>query len=325
MTDAQKRPMTGGRWSARPDFSSCSRARPGCLGVLTTVQFRSTAGAAASSGGRAGRGRGLSAGHRGPLRRPRGAPASPAGPAGGRRPRRLRPVRPADSRPRPQAIAYHEGANAALYEAAGARARSQPFGYFLGPSPCVRAPTSSRHPRRHGSRRPHAGTRSALVGPTAASGRPRHHKRPPPGGLVERGVGALVIGDRLRGVAADQLDEPVVAPSASPSAGPPAEARRSSRRRSGHDRPADRPASPTSTPAPTRAAAPAVLRNCTVSARPRQPGRARRTRREIGSGHSIVRQSSSSSARRTSARPYKRCLPPQAAGDHCGQLAESIA
>ncbi|WP_433214803.1 tetratricopeptide repeat protein [Dactylosporangium sp. CS-047395] len=131
--------MTGGRWSGQTRFLVVfvGLALVG-LGVLTTVQFRSTAGAAALVGAGVLVGlAGLSGGIinvRSTDREERLASAGKAqqeGDAEGAYDRFVQLIRGHA----PQAIAYHEGANAALYEAAGREGqRLQPvFGYFLGP------------------------------------------------------------------------------------------------------------------------------------------------------------------------------------------------
>ncbi|UWZ37614.1 tetratricopeptide repeat protein [Dactylosporangium roseum] len=131
--------MTGGRWSSQTRFTVVfvGFTLVG-LGVLTTVQFRSTAGAAAlvAAGVLVGLA-GLSGGAvvvRSGDREERLASAGKAqqeGDAEGAYDRFVQLIRGHA----PQAIAYHEGANAALYEAAGRQGQQlQPvFGYFLGP------------------------------------------------------------------------------------------------------------------------------------------------------------------------------------------------
>ncbi|MET7395039.1 tetratricopeptide repeat protein [Dactylosporangium sp. NPDC005572] len=131
--------MTGGRWSSQTRFTVVLVGLAlVALGVLTTVQFRSTAGAAAlvAAGVLVGLA-GLSGGAivvRSTDREERLASAGKAqqdGDAEGAYDRFVQLIRGHA----PQAIAYHEGANAALYEAAGREGQKlQPvFGYFLGP------------------------------------------------------------------------------------------------------------------------------------------------------------------------------------------------
>ncbi|GGM32530.1 tetratricopeptide repeat protein [Dactylosporangium sucinum] len=131
--------MTGGRWSSQTRFTVVLVGLAlVALGVLTTVQFRSTAGAAAlvAAGVLVGLA-GLSGGAivvRSGDREERLASAGKAqqeGDAEGAYDRFVQLIRGHA----PQAIAYHEGANAALYEAAGREGQKlQPvFGYFLGP------------------------------------------------------------------------------------------------------------------------------------------------------------------------------------------------
>ncbi|WP_238010201.1 tetratricopeptide repeat protein [Dactylosporangium sp. AC04546] len=131
--------MTGGRWSSQTRFTVVLVGLAlVALGVLTTVQFRSTAGAAAlvAAGVLVGLA-GLSGGAivvRSGEREERLASAGKAqqeGDAEGAYDRFVQLIRGHA----PQAIAYHEGANAALYEAAGREGQKlQPvFGYFLGP------------------------------------------------------------------------------------------------------------------------------------------------------------------------------------------------
>ncbi|GAA3275986.1 tetratricopeptide repeat protein [Dactylosporangium vinaceum] len=168
--------MTGGRWSGQTRFlvvfvGLCLVA----LGVLTTVQFRSTAGAAALVGAGVLVGlAGLSGGTinvRSGEREERLASAGRAqqeGDAEGAYDRFVQLIRGHA----PQAIAYHEGANAALYEAAGREGQKlQPvFGYFLGPIAMseahiivdVRAGTGFSMARMQ------ATLQALLVGPTAS-------------------------------------------------------------------------------------------------------------------------------------------------------------
>ncbi|MEU0559173.1 tetratricopeptide repeat protein [Dactylosporangium sp. NPDC006015] len=131
--------MTGGRWSSQTRFTVVLVGLAlVALGVLTTMQFRSTAGAAAlvAAGVLVGLA-GLSGGTivvRSADREERVASAGKAqleGDAEGAYDRFVQLIRGHA----PQAIAYHEGANAALYEAAGREGQKlQPvFGYFLGP------------------------------------------------------------------------------------------------------------------------------------------------------------------------------------------------
>ena len=131
--------MTGGRWSSQTRFTVVLVGLAlVALGVLTTMQFRSTAGAAAlvAAGVLVGLA-GLSGGTivvRSADREERLASAGKAqleGDAEGAYDRFVQLIRGHA----PQAIAYHEGANAALYEAAGREGQKlQPvFGYFLGP------------------------------------------------------------------------------------------------------------------------------------------------------------------------------------------------
>jgi tetratricopeptide (TPR) repeat protein len=131
--------MTGGRWSSQTRFAVVLVGLAlVALGVLTTMQFRSTAGAAAlvAAGVLVGLA-GLSGGTivvRAADREERLASAGKAqldGDAEGAYDRFVQLIRGHA----PQAIAYHEGANAALYEAAGREGQKlQPvFGYFLGP------------------------------------------------------------------------------------------------------------------------------------------------------------------------------------------------
>ncbi|MET7425290.1 tetratricopeptide repeat protein [Dactylosporangium sp. NPDC005555] len=131
--------MTGGRWSSQTRFTVVFVGLAlVALGVLTTMQFRSTAGAAAlvAAGVLVGLA-GLSGGTivvRSADREERLASAGKAqleGDAEGAYDRFVQLIRGHA----PQAIAYHEGANAALYEAAGREGQKlQPvFGYFLGP------------------------------------------------------------------------------------------------------------------------------------------------------------------------------------------------
>ncbi|MDG6104918.1 tetratricopeptide repeat protein [Dactylosporangium aurantiacum] len=131
--------MTGGRWSSQTRFTVVLVGLAlVALGVLTTMQFRSTAGAAAlvAAGVLVGLA-GLSGGTivvRSTDREERLASAGKAqleGDAEGAYDRFVQLIRGHA----PQAIAYHEGANAALYEAAGREGQKlQPvFGYFLGP------------------------------------------------------------------------------------------------------------------------------------------------------------------------------------------------
>ncbi|MFI5906658.1 tetratricopeptide repeat protein [Dactylosporangium sp. NPDC051541] len=168
--------MTGGRWSGQTRFlvvfvGLCLVA----LGVLTTVQFRSTAGAAMLVGAGVLVGlAGLSGGTinvRSAEREERLASAGRAqqeGDAEGAYDRFVQHIRGHA----PQAIAYHEGANAALYEAAGREGQKlQPvFGYFLGPIAMseahiivdVRAGTGFSMARMQ------ATLQALLVGPTAS-------------------------------------------------------------------------------------------------------------------------------------------------------------
>jgi tetratricopeptide (TPR) repeat protein len=168
--------MTGGRWSGQTRFLVVfvGFALVG-LGVLTTVQFRSTAGAAALVGAGVLVGlAGLSGGTinvRSAEREERLASAGRAqqdGDAEGAYDRFVQLIRGHA----PQAIAYHEGANAALYEAAGREGQKlQPvFGYFLGPIAMseahiivdVRAGTGFSMARMQ------ATLQALLVGPTAS-------------------------------------------------------------------------------------------------------------------------------------------------------------
>jgi tetratricopeptide (TPR) repeat protein len=168
--------MTGGRWSSQTRFTVVlvGFALVG-LGVLTTMQFRSTAGAAALVGAGVLVGlAGLSGGAivvRSGEREERLASAGKAqqeGDAEGAYDRFVQLIRGHA----PQAIAYHEGANAALYEAAGREGQKlQPvFGYFLGPIAMseshiivdVRAGTGFSIARMQ------ATYQALLVGPTAA-------------------------------------------------------------------------------------------------------------------------------------------------------------
>ncbi|GAA2367411.1 tetratricopeptide repeat protein [Dactylosporangium salmoneum] len=168
--------MTGGRWSGQTRFLVVfvGLALVG-LGVLTTVQFRSTAGAAALVGAGVLVGlAGLSGGAivvRSADREERMASAGRAqqeGDAEGAYDRFVQLIRGHA----PQAIAYHEGANAALYEAAGREGQKlQPvFGFFLGPIAMseahiivdVRAGTGFSMARMQ------ATLQALLVGPTAA-------------------------------------------------------------------------------------------------------------------------------------------------------------
>ncbi|MEV6925983.1 tetratricopeptide repeat protein [Dactylosporangium sp. NPDC051485] len=168
--------MTGGRWSGQTRFLVVfvGLALVG-LGVLTTVAFRSTAGAAALVGAGVLVGlAGLSGGAivvRSADREERMASAGRAqqdGDAEGAYDRFVQLIRGHA----PQAIAYHEGANAALYEAAGREGQKlQPvFGYFLGPIAMseahiivdVRAGTGFSMARMQ------ATLQALLVGPTAA-------------------------------------------------------------------------------------------------------------------------------------------------------------
>ncbi|MER7005206.1 tetratricopeptide repeat protein [Dactylosporangium sp. NPDC000555] len=168
--------MTGGRWSAQTRFLVVFVGLAlVALGVLTTVQFRSTAGAAALVGAGVLVGlAGLSGGAivvRSGDREERLASAGRAqqdGDAEGAYDRFVQLIRGHA----PQAIAYHEGANAALYEAAGREGQKlQPvFGYFLGPIAMseahiivdVRAGTGFSIARMQ------ATLQALLVGPTAA-------------------------------------------------------------------------------------------------------------------------------------------------------------
>ncbi|MEV8513931.1 tetratricopeptide repeat protein [Dactylosporangium sp. NPDC051484] len=131
--------MTGGRWSGQTRFLVVFVGLVlVALGVLTTVQFRSTAGAAALVGagvlvGLAGLSGGAIVVRSGDRddRLASAGQAQQAGDAEGAHDRFVQLIRGHA----PQAIAYHEGANAALYEAAGREGQKlQPvFGYFLGP------------------------------------------------------------------------------------------------------------------------------------------------------------------------------------------------
>jgi tetratricopeptide (TPR) repeat protein len=168
--------MTGGRWSSQTRFLVVFVGMAlVALGVLTTVQFRSTAGAAALVGAGVLVGlAGLSGGAivvRSGDREERLASAGKAqqeGDAEGAYDRFVQLIRGHA----PQAIAYHEGANAALYEAAGREGQQlQPvFGYFLGPIAMselhiivdIRAGTGFSIARMQ------ATLQALLVGPTAA-------------------------------------------------------------------------------------------------------------------------------------------------------------
>src|SRR5258705_12163927 len=168
--------MTGGRWSSQTRFTVVlvGLALAG-LGVLTTMQFRSTAGAAALVGagvlvglaGLSGGGIVVRSGD-GEERFASAGKAQQEGDAEGASDRFVQLIRGHA----PQAIAYHEGANAALYEAAGREGQKlQPvFGYFLGPIAMseshiivdVRAGTGFSIARMQ------ATYQALLVGPTAA-------------------------------------------------------------------------------------------------------------------------------------------------------------
>ncbi|WP_432835132.1 tetratricopeptide repeat protein [Dactylosporangium sp. CA-092794] len=168
--------MTGGRWSAqtRSLVVLVGLALVG-LGVLTTVQFRSTAGAAALVGagvlvGLAGLTGGVIVFRSGD-REERLASAGRAqqdGDAEGAYDRFVQLIRGHA----PQAIAYHEGANAALYEAAGREGQKlQPvFGYFLGPIAMSEAHiiVDIRAGTGFSIARLQATLQALLVGPTAA-------------------------------------------------------------------------------------------------------------------------------------------------------------
>lgn len=168
--------MTGGRWSSQTRFLvvSVGLVLVG-LGVLTTVQFRSTAGAAALVGAGVLVGlAGLSGGTivvRTGEREERLASAGRAqqeGDAEGAYDRFVQLIRGHA----PQAIAYHEGANAALYEAAGREGQKlQPvFGYFLGPIAMSEAHiiVDIRAGTGFSMARMQATLQALLVGPTAA-------------------------------------------------------------------------------------------------------------------------------------------------------------
>ncbi|WP_433056498.1 tetratricopeptide repeat protein [Dactylosporangium sp. CS-033363] len=168
--------MTGGRWSGQTRFLVVfvGLALVG-LGVLTTVQFRSTAGAAALVGAGVLVGlAGLSGGIinvRSTDREERLASAGKAqqeGDAEGAYDRFVQLIRGHA----PQAIAYHEGANAALYEAAGREGqRLQPvFGYFLGPIAMSEAHiiVDIRAGTGFSIARMQATLQALLVGPTAS-------------------------------------------------------------------------------------------------------------------------------------------------------------
>ncbi|WP_433083408.1 tetratricopeptide repeat protein [Dactylosporangium sp. CA-052675] len=168
--------MTGGRWSGQTRFLVVfvGLALVG-LGVLTTVQFRSTAGAAVLVGAGVLVGlAGLSGGTiniRSTDREERLASAGRAqqdGDAEGAYDRFVQLIRGHA----PQAIAYHEGANAALYEAAGREGQKlQPvFGYFLGPIAMSEAHiiVDIRAGTGFSISRMQATLQALLVGPTAS-------------------------------------------------------------------------------------------------------------------------------------------------------------
>ncbi|MFG2037385.1 tetratricopeptide repeat protein [Dactylosporangium sp. NPDC048998] len=168
--------MTGGRWSGQTRFLVVFVGLAlVALGVLTTVQFRSTAGAAALVGAGVLVGlAGLSGGAivlRSGDREERLASAGRAqqdGDAEGAYDRFVQLIRGQA----PQAIAYHEGANAALYEAAGREGQKlQPvFGYFLGPIAMSEAHiiVDIRAGTGFSIARMQATLQALLVGPTAA-------------------------------------------------------------------------------------------------------------------------------------------------------------
>jgi tetratricopeptide (TPR) repeat protein len=168
--------MTGGRWSGQTRFLVVivGLALVG-LGVLTTVQFRSTAGAAALVGAGVLVGlAGLSGGTinvRSGDREERLASAGRAqqdGDAEGAYDRFVQLIRGHA----PQAIAYHEGAGAALYEAAGREGQKlQPvFGYGLGPIAMSEAHiiVDIRAGTGFSIARMQATLQALLVGPTAS-------------------------------------------------------------------------------------------------------------------------------------------------------------
>ncbi|WP_426510115.1 tetratricopeptide repeat protein [Dactylosporangium sp. McL0621] len=168
--------MTGGRWSGQTRFLVVFVGLAlVALGVLTTVQFRSTAGAAALVGAGVLVGlAGLSGGIinvRSTDREERLASAGRAqqdGDAEGAYDRFVQLIRGHA----PQAIAYHEGANAALYEAAGREGQKlQPvFGYFLGPIAMSEAHiiVDIRAGTGFSIARMQATLQALLVGPTAS-------------------------------------------------------------------------------------------------------------------------------------------------------------
>ncbi|MFD0582489.1 tetratricopeptide repeat protein [Dactylosporangium darangshiense] len=168
--------MTGGRWSSQTRFLVVFVGLAlVALGVLTTVQFRSTAGAAALVGAGVLVGlAGLSGGTivvRSADREERLASAGRAqqeGDAEGAYDRFVQLIRGHA----PQAIAYHEGANAALYEAAGREGQKlQPvFGSFLGPIAMSEAHiiVDIRAGTGFSIARMQATLQALLVGPTAA-------------------------------------------------------------------------------------------------------------------------------------------------------------